>query len=174
MKLQSYALLILTVLTSCGDKKQNSTSTGEVIQVAKNDKEMEAAMQAARESFPAMWKEVEEERKQANSRFTSAMVKAYFPSAHDPDSGEHLWIDQVTYIGDKISGVITSEPLDLVEPKLGDRISIPLERLSDWLVVDSGIAKGAYSVQLLRKRMSAAERDEHDSHYPFGFSDPKN
>ncbi|MCI0359197.1 MAG: DUF2314 domain-containing protein [Planctomycetaceae bacterium] len=51
----------------------------------------------------------------------------------------------------------------------GSLVSFPLERLSDWLYVVDGKAYGAFTVRLLRSRMSDEEKQEHDSHYPFEF-----
>jgi uncharacterized protein YegJ (DUF2314 family) len=48
-------------------------------------------------------------------------------------------------------------------------VRFQLDRVSDWLVASNGMARGAYTVQLLRKRMTDSERREHDSAYPFRF-----
>jgi uncharacterized protein YegJ (DUF2314 family) len=173
MKTCTFALLLPILFCGCGDKKEkNATSTGRVIQVADDDSEMDAAMEAARASFGAAWNEIRNDRERPAPKFAAAMVKARFPDPKDPEQGEHLWIDEITYDGSAIGGVVASEPLDLPEPKLGDRVSFPLDRLSDWLIVEEGVAKGSYTVQLLRKRMSAVERAEHDARYPFRFVEP--
>jgi uncharacterized protein YegJ (DUF2314 family) len=41
--------------------------------------------------------------------------------------------------------------------------------ITDWLMIREGKAVGAYTVQVLRKRMSSQERAEHDAGYPFKF-----
>ena len=41
--------------------------------------------------------------------------------------------------------------------------------MSDGLFVEKGAAKGAFTVNYLRKQMSAKERKEHDEGYPFRF-----
>jgi uncharacterized protein YegJ (DUF2314 family) len=97
------------------------------------------------------------------------MVKAKFSDKGKEDEAEHLWIDKVAYDGKTISGEVASEPADLKSVKLGQKVSFPLEQLSDWLYVENGMAKGAFTVQYLRKKMNEKERKEHDELYPFKF-----
>lgn len=167
-----FSLLLPVFLAACSENNEKTTSTGKVIQVAEDDAEMNAAMESARKAFGSTWEEILNHRQEGSPEFDAVMVKGYFADTSDPLGGEHLWIQDTAFDGLTISGVVASEPLDRVEPNLGDRVSLPLERLTDWLVVDHGLAKGAFTVQLLRRRMSPSERAEHDSHYPFRFSEP--
>ncbi len=48
-------------------------------------------------------------------------------------------------------------------------MEFPASRLGDWLIVDDGRAKGLFTVQVLRARMSEDERAAHDANDPFGF-----
>lgn len=151
------------------NKKDRETSTGRIIDVDDEDKGMNDAMAQARKEFPAFWKAVSEDRKKKKPALVPAMVKAAFSDKGKEEGGEHLWIDEVSYDGKMISGVVASEPADLKSVKLGEKVSFPLERLSDWLYVEKGVAKGAFTVNYLRKQMSAKERKEHDGSYPFRF-----
>lgn len=150
-------------------KKERETSTGRIIDVDDDDKGMNEAMAQARKEFPAFWKAVSADRKNEEPELVPAMVKAEFSDKGKEDEGEHLWIDEVSYDGKMISGVVASEPADLKSVKLGEKVSFPLERLSDWLYVEKGVAKGAFTVNYLRRQMSAKERKEHDGSYPFRF-----
>ena len=172
MKYTTLLLLAIFACQSCNESKQEveSTSTGRVIQVKSGDAGMVAAMQAARDSFDEFWAEVSADHGRAIPVLESAMLKVYFADESAPDDGEHLWVSEVDYDGSEISGVVASDPLHLSYPKLGERVAFPLERLSDWLIVHDGRAKGAYTVQLLRERMTESERAEHDSNYPFKFA----
>jgi len=149
-------------------KRQGETSTGKMTDVDQDDAGMNAAMAEARKEFPTFWKAISADRKKAKPEFAPAMVKASFKDK-DKEGAEHLWIDEVAYDGKMISGVVASEPADLKSVKLGQKVSFPLERLSDWLYVEKGEAKGAFTVQYLRKKMSETERKEHDAAYPFRF-----
>ena len=160
-------LFLLQCLVACERAGDHRTSTGPVAGVSADDEEMNAAMQEARDSFPASWRAGEESS--ARAAGGPVMVKAYFSSSMDADGGEHMWVDEVSFDGKMISGVLASEPLELDEPRLGDAVEFPLERLSDWLIVEHGVAQGAFTIQVLRKRMTDEERADHDSRYPFSF-----
>lgn len=171
-------LLAALLCQGCNDSQdgvesQNdveSTSTGEVIQVDPEDADMNAAMQQARDSFGQFWAEVSADYERVIPALSNSMVKAYFAEKPKMEGGEHLWITGVNYDGSKISGTVASAPLDLSTPKLGDQVTFTIERLSDWLIVDDGKAKGAYTVQILRAKMTKAERTQHDAGYPFTFA----
>jgi uncharacterized protein YegJ (DUF2314 family) len=163
---------VLFAVVSCQaeeKKKERETSTGRIIDVEDDDKGMNDAMAQARKEFPTFWKAVSEDRKKEEPELLPAMVKASFGDPGDEEGGEHLWIDEVSYDGKMISGVVASAPADLKSVKLGEKVKFPLERLSDWLFVEKGVAKGAFTVNYLRKQMSAKERKEHDESYPFRF-----
>lgn len=97
------------------------------------------------------------------------MVKAYFHDAESTHGGEHMWVSEVDYDGSTITGVLADRPRHLRSVQTGERVSFPLERLSDWFYVDDDKAVGAFTVRLLRTRMTEEERRVHDSHYPFQF-----
>ena len=171
-------LLAALLCQGCNDSQDDvesrndveSTSAGGVIQVGSDDTDMNTAMRQARDSFGQFWAEVSADYERVIPALSNSMVKAYFADNPEMEGGEHLWITGVNYDGSKISGTVASAPLHLSAPKLGDQVTFPLERLSDWLIVDDGKAKGAYTVQLLRSKMTKAERAQHDAGYPFAFA----
>jgi uncharacterized protein YegJ (DUF2314 family) len=80
-----------------------------------------------------------------------------------------MWVRNVQYDGNVITGMLVDTPRHLRSVKLGEQVCFPLERLSDWLYVEKGKAVGGFTIRVLRTRMSEQERQEHDSHYPFQF-----
>lgn len=146
-------------------------STGPVIEVGGDDAEMNEAMEKARTTFASAWEEYRDGGDPANDEGAEFMVKAYFVDEEEDAEGEHMWVGGLSYDGETISGTLLSEPRDLRSVALHDAVAFPLDRLSDWMWVREGVATGAWTVQLLRSRMSAGERREHDSHYPFRFPD---
>ncbi|MEZ5328454.1 MAG: DUF2314 domain-containing protein [Verrucomicrobiales bacterium] len=147
----------------------NSASKPPLIPVQSNDAEMQAAMQTARDRFPAFWREVSGDNKRVIPALGGSMVKAYFHDADAPQNGEHMWVNEVEYDGKTITGVLADTPRQLRSVRPGQRVTFPLERLSDWFYVDDDKAIGAFTVRLLRTRMTEKQRREHDSHYPFQF-----
>jgi len=130
---------------------------------------MDRAMQTARDRFPDFWREVSADYQRIIPALDGGMVKAYFCDESEPLAGEHMWVGSVDFDGKMISGVLADTPRQLRSVKAGQRVSFPLDRLSDWLYVDGGKAMGAFTVRLLRTRMSDAERRAHDNYYPFSF-----
>ena len=126
-------------------------------------------MTTARKQFPDFWREVSADYKRAIPVLKRPMVKAYFNDEGAPLTGEHMWVSEIEYDGKMITGVLADTPIQLHSIRTGQRVSFPLERLSDWLYVENGKAVGVFTVKLLRTRMTEQERQAHDSHYPFKF-----
>jgi uncharacterized protein YegJ (DUF2314 family) len=139
------------------------------IKVQAGDPEMDAAMQTARDKFPEFWREVSTDHKRVIPVLEGSMVKAYFFDEGAPLTGEHMWVRDIEYDGQTISGVLVDTSIQLHSVRPGQHVSFPLMRLSDWLYVENGRAYGVFTVKLLRTRMTDDERKSHDSHYPFRF-----
>ena len=167
-------LALITVLVACGRSGSTSTTMSSdtqptIIPVQPDDAEMLAAMQTARARFPEFWREVSADYQRVIPALGGSMVKAYFCDEAAPEGGEHMWVSEVEYDGKTITGVLEDTPRELRNVRSGERVSFPLERLSDWFYVDEGKAVGAFTVKLLRTRMTTKQRREHDSYYPFRF-----
>ena len=141
----------------------------DVYQVNSDDKEMRIAMQKARESFEDFKSEVLQDYSRIIPVLDVILIKAYFYDDNSKSNGEHLWLRNITFEGELITGEIASSPDHIKSVKNGERVSISLEQLSDWLYVYGGKAYGAFTVRLLRKRMTTQERCEHDKGYPYSF-----
>ena len=76
---------------------------------------------------------------------------------------EHLWLVSVTHTADSFTGLVNDQPLNLPNVRLGQSVSVPLDRVSDWLAVDQGHLIGGYTIRLLRSRMDAKERQQYDA-----------
>jgi uncharacterized protein len=167
-------LALVTALAGCGRSGSISTTMSSdpkpsVIPVQAGDPEMQAAMQTARDRFPEFCREVSADYKRVIPALGGSMVKAYFHDAGAPQTGEHMWVSEVEYDGKMITGVLADTPRQLHSVRSGEQVSFPLERLTDWFYVEGDKAIGAFTVKLLRARMSAEQRRAHDSHYPFRF-----
>ena len=165
------ALTLLTLMAGCGRPSTSCMSSdAKIIPVESGDAQMNAAMQTARDRFPEFWHEVAADYHRVIPALSGSMVKAYFEDPGGaPQGGEHMWVRNVEYDGKAISGLLADTPRHLHSVRPGQQVSFPLERLSDWFYVDGGMAVGAFTVHVLRSRMSEQERREHDSQYPFRF-----
>jgi uncharacterized protein YegJ (DUF2314 family) len=64
----------------------------------------------------------------------------------------------VTHANNAFAGVVANEPVDLKRIRLGERVTVPLESVSDWMAVDRGRLIGGYTIRALRDRMTSDER----------------
>ena len=78
-------------------------------------------------------------------------------------SYEHIWLDDISYDGDLFTGRLSNAPLHLEDLKLGDKVSVATDDVSDWMIVDEdGRLTGGYTLRVLRNRMSPEEQEQFD------------
>jgi uncharacterized protein YegJ (DUF2314 family) len=85
---------------------------------------------------------------------------------------EHVWIENIEFDGETISGTLVNEPIVVSHLRKGDRVSEKLFCIDDWMYAQNGIAYGGYTVQVLRQQMSFHERDQHDDAWGLKFAEP--
>ena len=135
-----------------------------------SDAGMDRAIAAARETFRYFWRELSWERRRIVPAFDSMWVKATFTQR---DRTEHMWIDDVDFDGEHITGTLLNEPHALTNVSEGDtvRVSFP-DRLSDWMLVSDDAVRGSFTVNVTRAAMSPDERAAHDEAWGLPFGDP--
>jgi uncharacterized protein len=144
-----------------------------------SDPEMQQAYEKARETFRYFWRELAWERRRIIPGLTLASVKAPFSDGEDaePVEGqpdvEHMWIDDVDFDGQFVTGVLLNSPNWLKTVAEGDPVSVPLAEISDWMYAIGTEVYGAHTVNLLRSRMGREERAEHDAAWGLEFGDPR-
>jgi uncharacterized protein len=132
-----------------------------------DDEEVAQASVLARRTFRYFWRELSWERRRIVPAFDSACVKLPFEGS---GKVEHMWIDEVDFDGDNVSGVLLNEPNEGGSVHRGDRVESPLARLGDWMLAGDAVL-GAFTVRVLRSRMSAVEREDHDAAWGLPFGD---
>ena len=81
--------------------------------------------------------------------------------------GEHIWLSDVSWDGKVFSAVVDNEPVDTKEVKLGDRVQVAPDELSDWMYVEGGSLKGGYTIRVLHYQASPVEQEEMLKQVPF-------
>jgi uncharacterized protein YegJ (DUF2314 family) len=152
-------------------------SKSQVFMFDNSDPEMQAAYARARDTFRLFWREVAWDRRRIIPALNLAAVKAPFSDpktrgAKGEPEVEHMWLTDVDYDGEMVSGELVNAPNKLKTIKQGDTLSVPVGGLSDWMYVLNDIVFGGFSVNLLRARMSAKERKNHDAAWGLSFGDP--
>ncbi|MDY0930556.1 MULTISPECIES: DUF2314 domain-containing protein [Chryseobacterium] len=157
------------------------------------DPKMIEAYKKAQETFKYFWREQSWEYRRIIPGLNLACVKASF-SEIDPDGEkivEHMWINDINFDGDTVSGYLINEPNDLTTIQPGDYFEIPLNEISDWLFAITpmqkkakGLSKlfsssaepipkayGGFTIQKMRADMSESERRDHDEAWQLDFGD---
>lgn len=151
-----------------------SDSKSPIVRSKSDDPEMDQAAAKARKTFRYFWRELAWEYRRIIPGLQLAAVKAYFT---DPDpgpddfDGEHMWLINVRFDGRRIHGTLINSPSTLRSVKEGDQVKIKGSQLTDWMYVQGGEAYGGFTTDLLRSRMSASERKQHDDAWGFDFGD---
>jgi uncharacterized protein len=171
-KVAGLVLLVLGARWASKEIQMNpriSPDGDRIFLAGEDDSEMNAAMQQARDSFGQFWTIVSEDYQRLIPVYTDAMVKASFSDPHKPANIEHMWVSGIEYDGQTITGTLESIPEHIPSISKGDQVQFSLSQVSDWIYEENGIAQGAFTVKLLRRRMSEKERMKHDSLYPYRF-----
>lgn len=140
-----------------------------------DDQEMNQAYEAARRSFKYFWRELSWERRRIVPALQLSAVKVPFTDGPRTDGNaefEQMWLDEVDFDGDNVSGVLLNSPNWLTSVKQGDSAQVPFSRVTDWLMACRDRAYGGHTVNLMRSRMSARQRKAHDGAWGLDFGDP--
>jgi uncharacterized protein YegJ (DUF2314 family) len=141
-----------------------------------DDPQMKRASEQARSTFRYFWRELSWEYRRIVPGLDLAAVKSCFrdpgPEKEGEPSAEHMWFNEIDFDGKIVSGVLLNQPNWLTSVKQGDRVRIPLAQIDDWMYSMFGEVYGAYTVNLMRSRMGARERRDHDQAWGLSFGDP--
>ncbi|HWA25840.1 MAG TPA: DUF2314 domain-containing protein [Lacunisphaera sp.] len=144
-----------------------------IFTVSGNDPEMNAAIKKAQDSFPEFIRELELESRRVIPALDEAIVKAFFFDPESPEEGEHMFVESIRFEDGMIHGVLSGEPQHLQSYSLGQEVSFPVSRVSDWFVVIGGRGKGGYTLEIIARRMPATVYREARSQPPFSWFDLK-
>ena len=136
----------------------------EVHLVEESDPEMNAAIEEARRSVGRLverWSEL-----QAEGVYASIKV----PVA-EAGEVEHIWLSDVSFDEGRVHGNLGNAPFSLPSWSLGDPISVPLDRISDWMVVRNGQLIGGYSLFVIRGRLTGDDLESFDRQVGLAFPD---
>jgi uncharacterized protein YegJ (DUF2314 family) len=132
-------------------------SDGEnVFDVQDNDAQMNWAMEKARLTLE-YFKECLPHPKADQYGF-SLKVKL-----QDKNGTEHIWMNDLSVDDDGlVYGIIDNDPVVVKNVSAGARIGIPIENVSDWLIVEDGRLIGGYTIRVYRESLSPSERASFD------------
>src|SRR5689334_13269987 len=88
-------------------------------------------------------------------------VKARFDQG---SRSEFIWLDHVRYAEGVFEGTVGNEGVD-VPVHIDQRVSVPRDRIVDWLVVQNGRFRGGYTVRFMRDHATPQERQRMDEQF---------
>ena len=114
------------------------------------DSDMAAAFKAARRSVPGLVERLP--KLQAAGIYASVKVPVV-----EGDQVEHIWLSDIRFGEGQVHGALNNAPLNLPSWSLGDPISVPLEGISDWMVVYEDRLIGGYTFFVARNRLQGED-----------------
>ncbi|WOB27701.1 MULTISPECIES: DUF2314 domain-containing protein [Xanthomonas] len=142
---------------------------------AQDDAAMLAAYADARATFKFFWRELSWEYRRIVPALSLAAIKLPFAtdaSAVGAPSHEHMWVSDVQFDGEQLSGSLLNDPAWISELAAGDAVSAPIGELEDWMYVIDGLAYGGHTIDAMRRTMPQDERAEHDVAWGLDFGGP--
>ena len=80
----------------------------------------------------------------------------------DGDNSAFMWLSNTAIDGDNFTAELFEVPDSLPSYNVGDRLTVALEELMDWMVNENGRLTGGFSLRYNRARMSDAEKLDFD------------
>ena len=71
---------------------------------------------------------------------------------------EHLWLAEVRFDGRVLRGKVANNPVDTKSLRLGQKVAVLPEEISDWMYVENGRLVGGYTVRAYYRTLSAAKK----------------
>jgi uncharacterized protein YegJ (DUF2314 family) len=71
------------------------------------------------------------------------------------DVVEHIWLSKVTFSGNRFHGYVDNHPHQIKGLKMGDRVSVNPNEISDWAYIDHGRLIGGYTIRVLYSELNA-------------------
>jgi uncharacterized protein YegJ (DUF2314 family) len=128
---------------------------GGVIDFAKGDAEMAAAIAKARKSLPTFWQRLAK----PGPGEQGFSVKVGVPVGGN--NTEHIWVANVQKLKDgRYSGRFANQPRDIKGKKIGDAVAFSEGQISDWMFTRRGKIVGAETLRPMLKRLPPAQADQ--------------
>lgn len=169
MKLFFFALSLSTAISCHFSPKQtisyDSLSQDAITQVEHDDKEMNAAVEAAQKTLYQFQKVLQNPSAQQSD--FGLKVRFDLPDG----TGEHIWFREIHFIDNEFVVIVNNDNLVTTEVSYNDTVLINKDNISDWMYVEDGKLVGGFTTRVLRKRMSAEERKDLDANIGYRIED---
>ncbi|MEP2671565.1 MAG: DUF2314 domain-containing protein [Cyclobacteriaceae bacterium] len=156
-------LFSLVHFTSIGQVgKTEREGEPDIYAVDSDDKEMNEAIKMSRLSYDKFLASFTKPKRNQ----TSFCVKMPFATKN---GSEHIWLVDLESQDGKLIGQVNNLPESVIGLKLGDKIEIEKDKISDWFYIEDGILVGGLTIRVLRDRMTPSERKQFDIEFGVRF-----
>ena len=83
------------------------------------------------------------------------------------DKGEHIWLADVKFVGNRFVGVVDNKPANIPGLKVGAKAAVNPDEVSDWSYVDNGRLVGGYTIRVLYSELTPQERVDFEKQADF-------
>ena len=147
------ALLPIACSRSKDSNAMKPAHKDKTIGVSKDDPEMQAAIAKARSTLPLFWATFDNPTKGETSFALKVRIT-------DANGVEHFWVNRIEKKEGLIYGTINNDPNTVKSVKMGQRIEVPEEQISDWTFMRKGKMVGNYTLRPLLKSMPKDEAEK--------------
>lgn len=123
--------------------------------VSTQNEAVNAAIEKAKRTLPDFFARLDKPQRGD----TDFQIKIRFVT-NQPPNGEHVWARDVRRDGTNVTATITTVPRNIPDLRQGQRVTVPITQVTDWLVESGGKYHGAYTVRALLPYMNKEEADE--------------
>jgi uncharacterized protein YegJ (DUF2314 family) len=148
-----FITLVVAAAVIAGAVPASAALAQGIVKVPNSDQPMETAISKAQASLPVFFERLTKPQP-GDERFS---VKIRY--ATTGDSGEHIWANDVVREGDKVSATIGNKPADIPNLKMGQRVTVPVTQLTDWMYMNGGKIHGGQTIRALLPTLPKADAD---------------
>lgn len=154
--------------------KNNTDKKESAVVYAEQNALMEQATAKAQNNFKYFWRELYWEYRRIVPAHSFAMVKIPFEQSiagQEKPIVEHMWISNINFDGEVITGELVNDPNQLTNVSKGDAVHKKIKEITDWMISIQGKTLGGFTIQAMRSGMNEKERSNHDQAWGLDFGD---
>ncbi len=137
----------------------------EYFEVKENDAQMKRAVRMARKHLRVFITALEHP---APGQSDFEVKKPFVQGDHV----EHIWLSHVRYSGRRFHGSVDNQPQEIQGLKMGMRVSVNPNEISDWLFLDNGKLVGGYTIRVLYNDLPPDRKKEFMTEADFKIGPP--
>jgi uncharacterized protein YegJ (DUF2314 family) len=141
-------MIAVGFIMTCASAQKRASD--EVIMVKRQNKEMNQAMQQAKDTLPQFIKAFKNPTKDQTGFSIKVRIE-------DSNGVEHFWTANLALLKEGFSAQIANEPQTVKSVQYAQKVNFQISDVSDWMYYDKGVVQGGYTIKVLLKTMPKAE-----------------